>query len=139
MALVRIGDHRRHERRRAVQQLRQLGIEAPAKLSKVASTKPSEARSGTFSPEHAARMCTAIGWFGSSASHSSNTSNGFVNLTDRAVRQRQQPSASGCFGLNVMTLQKQSTASCTRFCALRRIPRFVYASECSGLTSNAAR
>ena len=35
-----------------------------------------------------------------------------------------------------MTLQKQTTASCVRFWPFSRMPRLVYASECSGLDAN---
>ena len=52
----------------------------------------SDARAGTSRPEHAASMCRAIGSSGSSRSHSSKTVDRLVDLTERVVRERQQPS-----------------------------------------------
>ena len=77
-------------------------------------------------------MCTAIGWSGSSSSHSSNASIALSFSPSVQWASASSRRASGCFGLNVMTLQKQTTASWTRFWLFSRMPRFVYASECSG-------
>ena len=61
-----------------------------AKLSKVVSTKAFDARSGTSRPVQAANMCRAIGFPGSSSSHSSRILVASTDLAQRAVRQRQQ-------------------------------------------------
>ena len=75
--------------------LASLASKLAAKLSKVFSTNASDARAGTSRPEHAASMCRAMGWSGSSSSHSSKTVDRLVDFAERAVRQRQQSSRFG--------------------------------------------
>ena len=100
--------------------LASLASKLPAKLSNVCSMNASDARAGTSRPEHAAIMCRAMGWSGSSLSHSSKTATASSTSPSVQCASASSLRASGCFGLNVMTLQKQTTASCVRFCAVQQ-------------------
>ena len=109
---ARVRQHRRDQRRRAVRQLaRAWNRSCAAKLSKVCSTNPSDARAGTSRPEHAASMCRAIGSSGSSSSHSSKISTALSTSPSVQCASASSRRASRCFGLSVITLQKQTTAS----------------------------
>ena len=85
----------------------------------------SEARGGTSRPEHAASMWRGIGMIRFLLEPFLEDGHRFVHFAQRAVSKSQQSPASGCFGLNVMTLKKQTAASLVRFWVFRRMPRFV--------------
>ena len=87
-------------------------------------------------PVHADSMWRAMGSSGSSASHSSKIR--IASSISPSVQCASASSlrASGCFGRSVIALQKQATASSVRFRPFSRTPRFVWASMCSGLSSD---
>ena len=110
------GQHRRDQGRGAVRQLRRAWRRScPRSCRRSSSMKASDARAGTSRPEHAAIMCRAMGLSGSSASHSSNTRTASSTSPRVQCASASSLRASGCFGLKVMTLQKQTAASCVRF------------------------
>jgi hypothetical protein len=76
-----------------------------AKLSNVASMKPSDARAGTLRPVHAASMCRATGSSGSSSSHCSKISAALSTSPRVQCASARSLRASRYFGRSVITLQ----------------------------------
>ena len=97
---ARVRQHPRHQRRGAVQQLARAWHRSWRRsCRRSVSTNPSDARAGTSRPEHAASMCRAIGWSGSSLSHSSKIATALSTSPSVQCASASSLRASGCFGL----------------------------------------
>ena len=134
---ARVRQHRRHQRRGAVRAASRASTRSSRRSCRRSSRRtrptPAPARRGRSTPPACAARSDRPAPPRATLRRSSTALSTSPSVQCASASSRR---ASGCFGLSVITLQKQTTASCVRFWPFSRMPRLVYASMCSGFSAN---